>query len=209
MKRIARVLALLVMLTFLMEVSIQTKDIAKANWIVVPGKPITVPPAITVESPKDNESYIDVVPVNFTITQPIEWEPQNSKPFGGLSYVNYTVDGGEQYSLHSWGHHLPATPVFNFSITNLVPGNHTLTIFVGGKSVYAPSSYVNFNGDYPTYEVNSSASINFRVITSTKEEPSPTESIKESTSAQTILIPVAVVIILGAGLLVYFKKRKR
>ena len=71
MKRIAKVFVLLVMLTFLMEVSLQTKDIAKANWIVVPGKPITVAPAITVESPKYNESYIDVVPVNFTITQPI------------------------------------------------------------------------------------------------------------------------------------------
>jgi hypothetical protein len=207
MKRIAKVFVLLVMLTFLMEVSLQTKDIAKANWIVVPGKPITVAPAITVESPKYNESYIDVVPVNFTITQPIEWEPQNSKPFGGLSYVNYTVDGGGQNSLHSWGHHLPVTLVFNFSITNLASGNHTITIFVGGKSVYAPASYVNFNGDYPTYEVNSSASVSFRV-TYSKEEQSPTVSIKESTTIQTILIPVAVAIVLGVALLVYLKKHR-
>jgi hypothetical protein len=41
-------------------------DVAKANWMVVPESPIKDPPIIDILLPRENETYIDNVPVNFS-----------------------------------------------------------------------------------------------------------------------------------------------
>lgn len=175
-------------------------NMAKANWMVVPESPIKDPPVIDVLLPRENETYVDTVPINFTVGMPKQWGPNQHKPYGGIEYVNYSVDG-EPITLFAggWGI-LHATTVYNFSLTGLAEGNHTLKIMSGGSTVYLPpSSYETFNGDYLYYDVNSSKSVSFYVTVSPKTEPFPTILALAASG-----VSLAVVI---AGLLFYFRKR--
>jgi hypothetical protein len=133
---------------------------------------------------------------------PKQWGPNQQKPYGGIEYVNYSVDG-EPKTLFAggWGI-LHATTVYNFSLTGLAEGNHTLKIMSGGSTVYLPpSSYETFNGDYLSYDVNSSQLVTFYVPVSPKTEPVLT-TLAVAASGVTLAA-------VGMGLLVYFKKRNR
>jgi hypothetical protein len=159
-------------------------------------------PEVNVTSPVQNETYSqNNVWLNLTVTKPSNWTDFE----GQLKYVIYLVDGNRSNFIMNDYYGGTRVPIedplgavnppleFSFSIKleGLSEGNHHVDVVAEGL--------VKYEGSGVTVSGGSADSINFIVT-------------KESSASSTTLAAAAsgaLATIIGLGVLVYFKKRKR
>jgi hypothetical protein len=214
-----KVIALTLMLALLFSAAalFQSTSIATANPAPYPTTtPNTTPPTITVQSPHNNSIYnVTEVPLNFSIAKP-SWDYLYT-----IRTISYILDG-QNNTL--WVN--PADPSaadFNFSVVNGKPikelstvlegiasGEHVLQINVHAQYQYWPDPNFYFPSHYQIY---ASQTILFTVNSASPSPSLEPTNIPNSEPFPTVpVVAVAgalAVVVVVAGLLVYFKKRKR
>jgi hypothetical protein len=161
------------------------------------------PPVISINSPMNNETFSTDVLLNFTMLRPDTWlihAGYNAQQI--LKSVNYQVDGKnyDQIFVNS-----TLEFPFNYSakLTNLADGVHSLKVY----AYY--SGWVLEAHELWEYEIplNSSSSMVYFTVDNTPADISFID-ILESVPTPLVIVPIALVAIIGVGLLFYFKKRK-
>jgi hypothetical protein len=181
-----------------------------------PLEPVTTPPAMSVNQPIQDQIYgVSDLWLNFSIIKPeawfvhdVAWAENGSSmtlTIGQITSAYYILDNRESKNITLNDGGLPSeysvevvpNRILNFSIHLTLPeGMHTVKIFFEANSFY----YTGWDDADPSLRstvVNgSSEAIRFNV-----GSPFPTTLIISSA--------IAVVAVIGAGLLVYLKKRRR
>lgn len=215
MKRRALVLALMLALLFLMVVGIRFVDVTLANPVVssspYPETPDTTPPSIEIQIPEPSKVYsAETVPYSITVEKPASWF-ENGTIHGTLRSIGYFLDGKENIVIADCEtSYLPdfqsetRTISLEGNLSGLSEGSHTIQVWVISESIYHPSDTPqNFYGWWAAvaeYPIETSSSIVHFSIANPIIEPEPFPTIL-------VVGSVATVTIVGAGLLVYFKKR--
>lgn len=159
MKRTALALALTSALFLSLVVGVLVVKEAKANPFIIfkPATPIpgTIPPIITMSSPKNNTAYAsNTGSLSFNITKP---QPPIALE-AGVTSVKYTLDGnltGLYYCTHYSSNSPPGLPEFKYSTNLTLPeGNHTLVLSAVG---------VVLPGNMTLFSVGSSYTVFFTV----------------------------------------------
>ena len=159
MKQAALALTLTSALFLSLAVGVLVVKEAKANPFIIfePATPIpgTIPPIITMSSPKNNTAYTsNPVCFSFNITQP---QPPRALE-SGITSVRYTLDGnltGLYFCNHYNSNSPPGLPEFKYSTDLTLPeGNHTLVLSAVG---------VVLPGNMTLFSVGSSSTVFFTV----------------------------------------------
>jgi hypothetical protein len=198
MKRTPLAVALIMALLFSTIAGAISVNSAKANpapLFPLPWEPITTPPTIVVQSPIQNQTYNSTkLWLNFSIAV------DDKTCFENITSVYYRLDGGERQNIPV--HDIdtlfyPSARTLNFStILNLPSGVYSVEIGVEADSYYVVTP-VNWGNPLSSFVVQATSDpVNFVVA-----NPFPVVIVGAVTGI------LAVVVI--AGLLVYFKKRKR
>lgn len=186
-------------------VGFQAVEVAKANFISLPTKPITDPPTLIVQSPINNHSYLEAsVPLNITITKPASWGPGGNGSIYydcGISYIHYILDG-TSHSLFEAPlinpipqDLLPTVSYFSESLKGLTDGAHSLQVTIYALSQWCPDNNGPMGSSVPPFYFHNmtvnSETIHFTVGQQATSSPFPTEtptpaltaSLSESASA--------------------------
>ncbi len=177
-----------------------------------PPNPIKTPPTIVVNSPAQNETYDSPnVWLNFSVIKPDAWYPTGAYDvFGNVTSVYYVVDGGERHiTVHDidspFNNYPPRTLNFSANLT-LTSGAHNITVSAEADSFYVNNGYTALN----SYPVNAdSEPITFIIFQNFTIPHDVTVAQNSFSTTLVITASVALVAVACAGLLVYFKKRKR
>jgi hypothetical protein len=143
------------------------------------------PPKITIQSPQTNQTYTATVPLNLLLSEPV------------TQLIVY-LDGNKTF--------LPAQ---NTTLAGIATGTHTLTVnafdLVGNPGY---SYYVTFNVIQPTPTQQPTPT------NATLEHPTTKTGAETPTTESFLTLPIviasiaSIVVILFAGLLLYYKKHK-
>jgi hypothetical protein len=191
-----------------------------------------VPPSISIQSPIESLNYWSGSDVwlNFTVAEPLtNWYSAGSISYpdyyattlGNLTQVSFSIDGKQENivskisesPLKSYKIYNPMGGLLHFSVNlgRLPVGQHRISITADGSAYYGNLTHSAFSDSFPidtdksdkTKFLSSSLQRNFAVddvATITFTEPFPTVTIAT--------VSVVSVVIVGAGLMVYFKRRK-
>jgi hypothetical protein len=184
----------------------------------IPTEPDTNPPAVTINSPMENQTVDSQnITLSFTITKPETWIKLSTGEFangselyyvlGNITSFYYVMDGVESQSISvkdiSTIYLADPQRTLSFSINlTLTEGYHTLYVCVKGETKYR-----NASGYITTFTLLSnmvngvSEAINFTFAKPPEPKSFPTTLIIAACGAS--------IAIIGAGLLFYFRKRKR
>ena len=176
----------------------QVVNLAKANPLVELRWANS--PVISIHSPSLNETFSsDEIPLNFTITKPEQYEwllKGGSEDIRNLLLsVNIVLDGTLYRSIEV-DSILPSPFSYFDTLTNLTYGEHNLTIqtVCEGWDVEVHGLWANKF----IYE-NSSDLIKFNLVEPQPPEPFPTTM---------VIAPIALVSVIGSGLVFYLRKHK-
>jgi hypothetical protein len=233
-KRTAAALFTAVLLLSALAVT-QLTNLAAANpvglYFEFPTEPIRTMPAIVVHSPVQNQNYnSSELWLNFTIIKPEAWiklpeeyggSDGQGNPlyviFGNITSVYYVIDGGEPQNIpvHDLSYVAETFPkrTLNFSTSlTLTRGTHNVVVGLKADSYYEVTNVYtaeNATDAIPAGSTFPMAAISSVVVNGSSEmirfavgEPEPFQTIV------VVAASVATVAVLGAGLLVYFKKRR-
>jgi len=197
----------------------------------------STPPSINIQSPSETLNYGDRSDVwlNFTVTMPLtDW--YSTKPGylypdhyattpGNVTQVQFFVDEKQENNVNKT--YAPFGPVyFSVNLGRLSIGRHTIIISAEGSGYFGNITQEAFSDYFQIYPqksvktkpVHSSVQINFvvgEVTTSSTptETPSPTPlSTQEPSQIVTVIAAflgtIVAAVMVSAGLLVYFRKRK-
>jgi hypothetical protein len=214
MKR--RILALaLILVLLLMTVALYFPSFALANpmyEIPYPSEPNKELPTLKVESPQNGTAYTaGKAELAFTVTKPDSWDTYWNAGVSELipvigSYIVWIyLDGNETH--HFLDPHLQSVPITNYSLTLdwLISGTHTLKIDLKAKTYYKnphPDPY-----DYLEHIMNVSETIHFNITPASTPSPGSQQERFPTTLVATASGASATIV--GLGVLLYFKKRKR
>jgi hypothetical protein len=219
MKRKALALILIGMLLFL-AISGMFILMTTANFIAyyqIPSKPDTNPPAVTVNSPMENQTVDSQnITLSFTVTKPetwIKWSTgyfvngsENYIVLGNITSFYYVMDGVESQSIPvkdiSTIYLADPQRTLSFSINlTLTEGHHSLYVCVDGETIYR-KAYGEITDPLLSNMVHGvSETINFTFAKPPEPESFPTALVIAASGAS--------IAIIGVGLLLYFRKRKR
>jgi hypothetical protein len=204
MKR-ALIVSVFMVLVFSVLTGMHAFDVAKANFVILPTKPITDQPTLVVQSPINNYSYSETsVPLNLTVIKPASWGPGGNASIYydcGISYIHYSLDG-TSYSLFQAQlinpipqDLLPTISNFSESLKSLTNGAHSLQVTIYALSQWCPDNSGPYGTSIPPFYFYNmtvtSETIHFNVGLQATSSPSPTEpptsamtaSLSESASA--------------------------
>jgi len=220
MKKTALAMMLTIVLFSTVFIS-QTLNFANTNPGWKPWENEISYPTLDVYSPGAGESYpSNDIWLNFTLTKPSDWL---NKTDCYISYVTYCVDGSAsgpygQISDNSDENETiievqdpkgvanpPTSFNFSFNLEGLADGEHTLEILVEGNHGWSGFGYTFPRTSFTVYA--SSPAPTPTASPTSIPEPTP-EAAPISTTLVTASASVFAVIV-GIGLLVYFKKRQR
>lgn len=158
---------------------------------------------IKIFSPQNQSSYSNQIQLNFTI--------ERIGVFGQFGNVGYSLDGGIINSIRnmtksvddktdygSW-YYYKTTASANVLLPALSDGNHNVTVYYGWQYLGIPE-----NPSLERFEVSSLKTVEFTVDTST---PAISEDLNPVIALSGIVIVIVVAV--GVGLLVFFKKGNR
>ncbi|MBN1245442.1 hypothetical protein JXA31_07610 [Candidatus Bathyarchaeota archaeon] len=196
-------------------IGIQLLPLTNANFMLfydLPTKPDTNPPLVTLHLPTQNQTFTSQnITLSFTVIKPETWIIPSKGKFvngseiyyvlGNITSFHYEVDEvkSENIAVQDISTVYLANPqrTLSFSINLTLPeGYHKLCVGVEGETIYRQGSVMDpflSNMVQGVSEV-----VNFTITK--PPEPFPT--------AFVLTTSVASVAVIGAGLLVYFKKRK-
>lgn len=184
-----------------------------APLFAFPTEPITTLPTVVVHSPVQNQNYNSTnVWLNFTIVKPESWfaidvahhadHSPLTETFVNITSIYFTVDGGERQNIpvNDIDSLFDTAPILNLNFSTMLPlaaGTHGVKVGLEADSHYVVRYVYNFSEALSSVRLYAeSDAVNFTVV-----ESFPT--------ARIVTASVATVAVVGAGLLVYFKKRKR
>jgi hypothetical protein len=189
MKRTTLAVALILSLLFSLVAGLVVVKEAKANSFIifksVAPIPGTIPPIITISSPKNNTVYpSNTVYISFNISKPEPPTPLES----GITTVRYKLDAkdtGLYFCNHYNSNYPPGLPNFTYSKNLTLPeGNHTLLVNTGG---------VVIPGNMTIFSVGSSSTVFFTVDTTINLE----QNIPEFPSWTPMLIMLVTVVVVA------------
>ena len=183
-------IALILFLSVSIAAFFQPVNLAKANWMYVPETPIKDPPIVVVQSPISNNTYAHDLALNFSVTKPKSWGPNDSKPLGGIRSIDYNLNG-QDYNIYTAKSQVPfdeLSPTSNFSISleGLSNGTNSLKLVVVGATFYRinPTPPPNWQGPWTgygpfdkEYYMKTTLTTNFEVNSSLSPSPAPTPSL--------------------------------
>ena len=208
--------------------TIQIVNVAKANpvplsWL--PTRPDVNQPEIVVQSPSQNQQLnLDVVTLNFTVTKPESWFGNetfsgNTSPVayycnGEIVNVQYTLNGkSENVSVNDdqvlKEYKLPLQRTLSYSLNLSLPeGKYVLDVHVAALAYYMSTDNwdANSHGGIISCETNEVAADSTQLTFYVADTNKPAFELSPLTLVVASAVAFAVA---GAGLLVYFKKRKR
>jgi hypothetical protein len=209
------ILLLLLVVVFQFSSLATANPVIPANQVPYPTEPSQEYPTIRVMSPKNGEVFtVTNAEINFTVTKPDSWNfywlddfNLRTVPVIG-SYIVYVYLDEKLYSIladpRSDG--FPNAD-YSRSLSPLDRGGHDVRINVVASTFFDdPSPESN---DFLTYSRNISETIHFTVnadlpTPSPSQEPTPEV---EPFPTTLVIVAIASVTVVSAGLLVYFKKR--
>jgi hypothetical protein len=168
------------------------------------------PPVVTIQSPVNATTYFESdVLLNFTVTKPTSWFKPDVVCY--IKNITYQMDEGQAVVLYTPTpptppSELPATDHFSMVLDDLPEGQHALQIKVSAESQYLPNdTYYWFMVRH--YPLRVSQTILFTVENSPTSTPEP----QQNAFLQALVAAAsgASATIIGLGVLLYFKKRKR
>jgi hypothetical protein len=176
--------------------------------------PGTIPPPITISSPKNYTAYSHTA-FNFTIKVD-KPQPPVSVHETGILRVVCTLDGIDIYDLRSWFDPLPEV---NYSkvLYELPYGDHELVVHVesvvdlGNLEAFFPenNSTVFFSIDSADYSAAPTTSPSPSPFPTTTAIPGIMLNIDSFSTALVVASASVMAVIVGIGLRVYFKKRHK
>jgi len=184
------------------------------------------PPLITVQSPRENETFdkVSVIWFNFSVVEPITtWnysgtsfskQGVRAQTFGEITLVNYSLDGTTFDITGKQVYEENGILYYSILCEELLEGEHTILVLVEGVGyygvlegdVYVGSSYSMSN--LPSKNVSSTVAINFIVGNDYTPLPTPAEEPQQTGQDMSGLIFVVASIVVFLGLLFYFIRRK-
>ena len=203
MKRKLSILSLILAL-ILMAVVLHIPSFASANpmyEIPYPSEPNEELPTLKLESPQNGTAYaVGTAELAFTVTKPDSWDTYWNAgvseliPVIGAYIVWVYLDGNVTY--HFLDPHLQSVPTANYSLTLdwLKSGTHSLKIDLKVTTYYKnpyPDVY-----DYLEHSTNVSKTIRFTI----QDAPTPSPEPQQESFLATVI---------AAGIILFFKKRKR
>jgi len=222
MKRTALALISLISTLLLVVVASPFLRLASANPVPWPSSPIQDKPSLTIESPTNNTVYENgELRINFTETEPDSWKREGEmmipSSFASMASVNASLDGNTVYSsTYSPDVNYSTVEVWydgasHFSIPQQSsPGPHVLNVTVLSYSYYRGPAY---NGSHILSSITSSGGPVYQyplvvsdIIYFTVEQPTKPELFPTTTVAAVSVISAVVVV--GAVLTIYLKKRR-
>jgi hypothetical protein len=204
-------------------------NLATANpapLFAFPTEPITALPTIVVHSPVQNQIYNSTdVWLNFTVVKPESWFAIDvgshadfsplSETFVNITSVYFTVDGGERQniSVHDIDSLFDADPIFDLNFSTMLPltaGAHVVKVGLEADSHYVVNYVYDFSKALSSVKLYAeSYTVNFAVAGSSDSDADDLTLTEFSPTAIIITASLTTVAMLNAGLLAYFKKRKR
>jgi len=192
-----------------------------------PITPVKTPPTITFQSPAEDQTYdSNFVWLNFSIVKPESWflftdevldEEGNPVTFTvvNITSVSYTIDGVTNTSIpvYDLARLSTASPTrsLDFSINLTLPeGVHDVKVGFEAESFYVDTVYFtaeNATGAYPAGVRLFDISLSSVMVNGSSD--TICFSVADSFPTALVVAPIASVAVVGVGLLVYFKKRKR
>ena len=170
------------------------------------------PATVTIQSPLNATTYFENdVLLNFTVTKPKSWSKPDVVCY--IKNVTYQMDEGQAVVLYTPTpptppSELPATDHFSMVLDDLPEGQHTLQIKVSAESQYLPNdTYYWFMVRH--YPLRVSQTIVFTVENSPTSTPTPEPQQDAFLTTLVAAASGASATIIGLGVLLYFKKRKR
>jgi hypothetical protein len=217
MKRTALALILIEMLLFL-AISGMFILMTAANPVAyyeIPTEPDTNPPAVTINSPMENQTVDSQnITLSFTITKPETWIKLSTGEFangselyyvlGNITSFYYVMDGVESQSISvkdiSTIQSADPQRTLSFSINlTLTEGLHSLYVCVKGETIYRNNSGKITDPLLSNMVHGVSETINFTFA----KPPEP-----ESFPTVLVIASIAGIAVGAVGLLVYFRKRR-
>ena len=208
--------------------TIQIVEVAKANPVALswlPTRPDVSQPEIVVQSPSQNQQFtLDGVSLNFTVVKPESWfgnetlsgstSPVAYYSNGEIVTVQYTLNGkSENVSVNDdkvlKEYKLPLQRTLSYSLNLSLPeGKYVLDVHVAALAYYMPTDNwdANLHGGVISCETNEVAADSTQLTFYVTDTDKPAFELSPLTLVVASAVAFAVA---GAGLLVYFKKRKR
>jgi hypothetical protein len=186
-------------------------ELARANPIPWQPTPNQEKPTLAIETPENNTAYNDGgVYLNFTVTEPDSWNKHMIVHYiGRVASVEAYLDGNSIYHGHS------NSGSYSIKLNQSASGLHTINVTVLSYTYYQGpiygnssilSSIVSDRGPVYEYPIVVSDIVYFTVGQPT-QSTSPLPSAPEFPSW--IILPLCIIVVIGVGLVVYFRKRKQ
>ena len=201
--------------------------VADPIWVLdFPTEPILKSPTVVVHSPVQNQIYNSTnVWLNFNIVKPESWfaidvahhadHSPLTETFVNISSVYFTVDGGERQNIpvKDIDSLFDTAPIFNLNFSTMLPltaGAHTVKVGLEADSYYVVNYAYNFSEALSSVKLDAkSYTINLTVAGSSESDAVNFTVAGFFPTALIVTASLATVAVVGAGLRVYFKKRKR
>jgi hypothetical protein len=220
MKKTALAVISLISTLLLVVVASPFLRLASANPVPWPSTPIQDKPSLTIESPTNNTVYKNCeLYINLTVTEPDSWRREAPiPPYAIVASVNASLDGNSVYSSSTYSSNINYSAIkvwydgsSHFSIPQQSsPGLHVLNVTVLSYSYYRGPAY---NGSHIQSDITSSSGPVYQypivvsdIIYFTVEQPTQPELFPTTTVAT--VSGISAVVVVGAVLAIYFKKRK-
>ncbi len=220
----------IILLVLSLAVGLHMVELAIANPVFWPSTPITDKPTLTIERPTNNTTYKNdaAVYVSLTVTRPDSWKREGAIPipsyYALLKSVEAYLDGKSIPLAYNHTDSIGFEWVRDESLFCMLkqtePGQHTLNVTVLSYSYYRGPTYDGSHvlssiesSDGPVYQypIVVSELVYFTVVGEPSPSPSPLPSSQEigSFTIETVsVVSLAAIAVVGAGLLIYFKRRK-
>jgi hypothetical protein len=163
--------------------------------------------------------------LNFTIVKPESWFLQTNDGYDeqgnpacftliNITSISYAADGHtqEKIPVRDLTRYIEPFPgrTLNFSTKLTLPvGVHTVVVNIEGQSFYFQPEMVVTHGPLKTQMTATSETITFTVAEPPPQEPTTTESPIAFPTETVAVASGASAVLIGACLLVYFRRRKR
>ena len=226
MKKTSTALTLLIstlIITLIVQAASANPFMPSGSWSDEP-----VPPSIEIQSP--NGTYCwngSDVWLKFTVTKPVtNWYSAGSisypdyyaTTFGNLSQVRFSIDGQQEQIARNFSEsalkvyklYVPTGGILHYSVNvgRLPVGNHTIIINAEGSAYFGNLTHGAFSDSFP---VDADASDKTKPVNSSLQDSFLVNGVAPNAlPIQPFAVALAAIVALaGAGLLVYFRARRR
>ena len=164
---------------------------------MVPPDTNTKPPTIQIQSPEDNATYKeDAINLSFSVN--LGYSNTATAMFIREIYYETDWENETTYAYKSSSGKELENP-FTLNLTDIPDGNHTIEITACEMGDYHEDLYIY------TFMINGSSKADFEIKTISDQ----IENLDQTSFPMTGAIILIVIIVVGAGIIVYFKKYRK